>query len=78
MVVLRYDCYMLFIKYKIMEELKLSQRNDNKYKIIYMPLGVAFGAALGAAFNNVAIGIVFGILLGTIIDAVKFSHKNKK
>lgn len=70
---------MFFIKYKIMEVLKLSQRNDdNKYKIIYMPLGVAFGAAFGAAFNNVAIGIIFGILLGTIIDAVKFSHKNKK
>jgi hypothetical protein len=59
--------------------LKLSQGNDNnEYKIIYLPLGVALGAGFGAAFNNVAIGISLGIVFGTIIDAVKHSHENKK
>ncbi|MDO7786475.1 hypothetical protein [Desulforamulus aquiferis] len=52
--------------------------DNNKRKIIYMPLGLALGAGLGAAFSNVAIGISVGILLGTSIDMVVYSHKKKK
>ena len=50
-------------------------KNDNNYKIQYMPIGMCLGVAIGVALDNISMGLCIGLGIGAAIDLL---HNKKK
>lgn len=53
------------------------KKNDNEFKLIYMPIGLSLGLIFGSLFDNSAIGLTLGMSIGLAIDSI-VCNKNKK
>lgn len=54
--------------------MRKDNKNDKKYKVQYLPIGMCLGLSIGAALGNISMGICIGLAIGAGID---FLHNKK-
>lgn len=52
-------------------------KRDRKYRVVFLPIGLALGIAWGVLFNNYALWIIFGLIFGQVIDLILYAKKKK-